>query len=104
MNNNQMFAAKCINTRGMKCWCPICKKENQKIGGGGVWGSPEGLLVCHYASCKKCWERVENTPALLQPSLMDQMERNLLERFPELYEKLPPGYTPGVDGTLNGSN
>lgn len=67
----------------------------QKIDVIGIWISPAGKLVGTYGVCSACTKTMSDAPKRLQSVLMDRVEQRLLNRFPELFKKLPGLYSPG---------
>jgi hypothetical protein len=78
-------------------WCPVCEKVQDKPAALSPWLSPQAVLVCVYAVCSQCVDSMEATPSRLRTKLVDKVERNLLNRYPQLQERLPATYIPDSD-------
>ena len=81
-----------INGNSQYCRCPLCGTERVKTAVFAPWISPVGRLVCNYGACAACLNTLQDTPEPLRPRLMDKVEQNLLEWYPQLREKLPRNY------------
>lgn len=75
-----------------KCWCPMCESNNKKIAIMAPWISPEGKLVCIYVACQDCATKMQSSSNDEILSLTNTVEKNLLNRFPNLWNKLPSYY------------
>src|SRR5215831_1180556 len=95
---NPLIINRSYPANNSRCWCPICQKDKQKVSIMAPWSSPVGKLVCVYGVCTSCGETVSSAPKDLQSKFMDRIERNLLNRYPELQDNLPPGYIPVARG------
>jgi hypothetical protein len=80
-----------------RCWCALCEKPDQKICIICPWWAWSGELVCVYAACDSCGKAVMDAPKRLGTKLMDKVERNLLNRYPELQTRLPKNYVPSSE-------
>lgn len=96
-----------INESGYKkIWCPVCKTDKPKapVAYAGMlsWVSqpdPVNLanitLVGSYAMCAECHAKFESLGTHRKREMCNEAERELLKKYPALYRKLPPGFTPG---------
>jgi hypothetical protein len=78
-------------------WCPVCEQIRDKPAALSPWLSPQGVLVCVYVLCGQCTDSMEGAPWRLRIKLIDKVERNLLNRYPQLQTQLPRGYIPASD-------
>lgn len=88
-----------VNEAGYKkIWCPLCQQVIDWPGYGKIvsiwWGPPETgrAAVCLYAVCNTCADTTTKLPQRLQQKSMNLVEQRLLEKYPQLSKKLPPGY------------
>jgi hypothetical protein len=70
------------------CWCPVCERDKEKTAFVGLWWSPkpDRKLVAVYGLCARCAQRSD--------SVVEEIERALLNRFPQLLNRLPTLYVP----------
>jgi len=89
-----------INATGYKRFvCPVCRMEKPAEQGMvvGVWWSPTMVLVCHYGVCSTCADQtIKLKDKSERQAVGDRTEAFLLERYPQLKNKLPPNYS-GTD-------
>lgn len=97
MNKSELKARMINHTKG-GAWCPLCQQEDKQVVVIAPWISPENVLVCVYGVCSECSGTVFDAPDRLKSSLMDRIEQHLLARYPELWRKLPDGYSPTPPG------
>lgn len=83
-----------VRHRKDRCFCMLCEKEDVQVGSLSPWFSPEMKLVTVYASCSDCAKLVTESGQVIGAKLCDKIERNLLNKYPELYDKLPKNYQP----------
>jgi hypothetical protein len=81
-----MFAAAVNRLDGNRFWCPVCQKNQSKPGAVAPWIGPSATVICVYIVCRRC-ERLFS-----RPNLVDQVERNLIGRYPHIAGALPENY------------
>lgn len=92
--NRVELKARMINGSQKNCWCPLCEQDGKQAAFFVPWISPVGVLVCVYGACADCSATVQNAPDKLRSGIMDRIEQHLLNKYPELWKKLPSGYSP----------
>lgn len=76
-----------------KCWCIACDKKNRDAETLCFWEHEDIGVVCTYLVCKSCYCRVEKMPANEQQKVMDEVEDEIVSRYPEVLARLPDDWT-----------
>ncbi len=86
-----------VNGDRRKFWCPVCEQNRENAAAFCPWFGPPPIrkFVCSYAVCGPCTETFWVMPERLRYRVCDQIEQRLLNRYPDLYKRLPDGYSPG---------
>lgn len=81
-------------------WCPLCQHNRKQSGMMGIWVSPVGNEL-GYVVCKKCIPKMMEAREEDRPRVAQQIEKNLIRKYPLLLVALPLGYEVGLDERLS---
>lgn len=76
-----------------KCWCFICDKKHRDSEFMGFWAHKDVGMVCTYWICNACYRKTGRLPIDEQRKVMQEVENEIVSRYPEVLARLPDDWT-----------